>query len=156
MAKHSAGLLIYRRREGRLEVFLVHPGGPFWKNKDAGAWSIPKGEFGGDEDPLAAARREFAEETGFEAEGEFLSLTPVTQAGGKVVHAWAVEGDLDPEKIKSNSFTLEWPPRSGKEQEFPEVDRAGWFGIDEAKEKVNKAQVGLLEELAGRLGDIPS
>ena len=150
---------MYRRREGRLEVFLVHPGGPFWKNKDAGAWSIPKGEFGKGEDPLAAARREFAEETGFEAEGEFTALTAITQAGGKVVHAWAVAGDVDPEKIKSNTFTLEWPPKSGKEQEFPEVDRAGWFTMDEAKEKINKAQVGLLEELeelAGRLDDMSS
>lgn len=152
MAKQSAGLLMHRRRAGRLEVFLVHPGGPFWKNRDAGAWSIPKGEFGEGEDPLAAARREFAEETGFGAEGNFVALAPITQAGGKVVHAWAVQGDLDPEKIKSNTFTLEWPPKSGQEQEFPEVDRAGWFGIEEAKEKINRAQVGLLTELEARLG----
>jgi predicted NUDIX family NTP pyrophosphohydrolase len=152
MEKHSAGLLMYRRRAGRLEVFLVHPGGPIWKNRDAGAWSIPKGEYGPEEDPLAAARREFAEETGFAAEGDFMALAPITQAGGKVVHAWAVAGDLDPEKIKSNTFALEWPPRSGKEQEFPEVDRAGWFGIEEAKEKINQAQVGLLTELEARLG----
>ncbi len=151
MEKHSAGLLLYRRRAGRLEVLLVHPGGPFWKNRDAGAWSIPKGEFGPEEDALAAARREFNEETGFAAEGNFVALTPVTQAGGKVVHAWAVEGDLDPEKIKSNTFTLEWPPKSGQEQEFPEVDRAGWFGIEEAKEKINKAQRGLLAELEAGL-----
>ncbi len=147
MAKRSAGLLMYRRRAGRLEVFLVHPGGPFWKNKDAGAWSVPKGEFGPEDDALAAARREFTEETGFEASGDFFPLTPVTQAGGKVVQAWAVEGDLDPEKIKSNTFTLEWPPNSGNKQEFPEVDKAGWFGFEEAKEKINKAQVKLLEEL---------
>ncbi len=153
MTKLSAGLLMYRRREGRLEVFLVHPGGPFWAKRDVGAWSIPKGEFGGDEDPLAAARREFTEETSFTVEGDFAPLSPITQAGGKVVHAWAVEGDLDPEAIKSNTFTLEWPPKSGKEQEFPEIDRAGWFGIDEAKEKINKAQVGLLEELEKMLSD---
>ena len=151
MAKHSAGLLMYRRRAGSLEVFLVHPGGPFWKTKDAGAWSIPKGEYGGDEDPLAAARREFAEETGFGAEGNFVALSPIIQAGGKVVHAWALEGDLDSEEITSNTFTLEWPPKSGKEQEFSEVDKAGWFGIDEAKEKINKAQVGLLEDLGAKL-----
>lgn len=156
MAKRSAGLLMYRRRGGRLEVFLVHPGGPYWKNKDAGAWSIPKGEYGPEEDPLAAARREFIEETGFEAQGDFLALTPVTQAGGKVVHAWAAEGDLDPEQIKSNTFTLEWPPKSGREREFPEVDRAGWFSLEEAKQKINQAQVGLLEELAGKVGDVPS
>ncbi|MDI6853069.1 MAG: NUDIX domain-containing protein [Deltaproteobacteria bacterium] len=151
MAKRSAGLLMYRRRAGRLEFFLVHPGGPFWKNKEAGAWSIPKGEFGPEDDALAAARREFAEETGFEAEGDFFPLSPITQAGGKVVQAWAVEGDLDPEKITSNTFTMEWPPNSGKEVEFPEVDRAGWFSFEEAKEKINKAQVKLLEELKAKL-----
>jgi len=153
MPKQSAGLLLYRWREGRLEVFLVHPGGPFWRRKEAGAWSIPKGELSPGEDPLAAARREFAEETGFSVQGEFVPLAPVTQAGGKVVHAWAVEGELDPEKIKSNTFTLEWPPSSGREQEFPEVDRAAWFGLEEARDKINPAQRRLLEELAGKLGD---
>jgi predicted NUDIX family NTP pyrophosphohydrolase len=152
MAKHSAGLLMYRRRAGRLEVFLVHPGGPYWRNKDLKAWSIPKGEYGPEEDPLDAARREFAEETGFGAEGNFVALSPITQAGGKVVHAWALEGDLDPEEITSNTFTLEWPPKSGKEQEFPEVDKAGWFDLDTAREKINQAQVGLLEELEARVG----
>jgi predicted NUDIX family NTP pyrophosphohydrolase len=151
MKKHSAGLLIYRRREARLEVFLVHPGGPFWQNKDAGAWSIPKGEYGPEDDPLAAARREFTEETGFQVEGDFIQLSPVIQTGGKVVHAWAVEGDLDPETIKSNTFTLEWPPKSGRRQEFPEVDRAGWFGVEEAKAKINQAQVGMITELEGKL-----
>jgi predicted NUDIX family NTP pyrophosphohydrolase len=151
MAKQSAGLLMYRWREGRLEVFLVHPGGPFWAKKDSGAWSIPKGEFREDEDPLEAARREFAEETGFTAEGDFAPLAPITQAGGKVVHAWAVEGDCDPRKIKSNTFTMEWPPKSGQEQEFPEVDRAAWFDLDTARKKINKAQVGLLEELGKML-----
>jgi predicted NUDIX family NTP pyrophosphohydrolase len=152
MTKHSAGLLLFRRREGRLQVFLVHPGGPFWAKKDAGAWSIPKGEFTEAEEPLAAARREFAEETGFAAEGDFIPLGPVTQAGGKIVHAWALEGDLDPEAIRSNTFTLEWPPKSGKEREFPEVDRAGWFDLETAKEKINKGQVGLLAELEEILG----
>jgi predicted NUDIX family NTP pyrophosphohydrolase len=147
MTKQSAGLLLYRRRHGRLEVFLVHPGGPFWARKDAGDWSIPKGEFGEDEEPLAAARREFVEETGFVAEGDFMPLTPVTQAGGKVVYAWAVEGDCDPGALRSNTFTLEWPPKSGQEQEFPEVDRAGWFDLKTAKERINKAQIGLLQEL---------
>jgi len=153
MPKQSAGLLLYRWREGRLEVFLVHPGGPFWRRKEAGAWSIPKGELSPGEDPLAAARREFAEETGFSVQGEFVPLAPVTQAGGKVVHAWAVEGELDPEKIKSNTFILEWPPGSGREQEFPEVDRVAWFGLEEARDKINPAQRRLLEELAGKLGD---
>jgi|UniRef100_A0A7C5ALY2 predicted NUDIX family NTP pyrophosphohydrolase len=153
MGKQSAGLLLYRRRNGRLEVFLVHPGGPFWKNRDAGAWSIPKGEFGPDEDPLQAARREFLEETGFTAEGDFIPLTPVIQAGGKVVYAWAVEGDCDPDAIKSSTFTLEWPPKSGKEQQFPEVDRAGWFDLETASQKINQAQKALLKELEKRLSE---
>lgn len=147
MTRQSAGLLLYRRRAGRLEVFLVHPGGPFWKNKDEGAWSIPKGEYSIGEDPLAAARREFQEETGFAVEGDFIPLTPVTQAGGKVVQAWAVAGDCDPQKIRSNTFTLEWPPKSGKIREFPEVDRAGWFDLDTARKKINKAQAMFLDEL---------
>lgn len=147
MTKQSAGLLLYRRRAGHLEVFLVHPGGPFWKNKDEGAWSIPKGEYSMGEDPLAAARREFREETGFTVEGDFIPLTPVTQAGGKVVQAWALAGDCDPQKIRSNTFTLEWPPRSGKIREFPEVDRAGWFDLDTARKKINRAQVTFLDEL---------
>lgn len=151
MAKQSAGLLLYRRRAGRLEVFLVHPGGPFWKNKDEGAWSIPKGEYNMGEDPLAAARREFSEETGFTAEGDFIPLTPVIQAGGKVVQAWAVAGDCDPGQIRSNTFTLEWPPKSGKIREFPEVDRAGWFDLDTARKKINKAQVMWLDELEKRI-----
>ena len=148
MTRLSAGLLLYRRREGTLEVFLVHPGGPFWARKDAGAWSIPKGEIDPDEDPLAAARRELAEETGFVAEGRCWPLTPVTQAGGKTVRAWAVEGDADPAALRSNSFTIEWPPRSGRQQAFPEVDRAAWFGLELAREKINAAQVALLDELA--------
>jgi predicted NUDIX family NTP pyrophosphohydrolase len=147
MPKQSAGLLLFRERSGHLEVLLVHPGGPFWKNKDDGAWSIPKGEFSGDEDPLAAARREFEEETGFRAEGEAIALRPLKQAGGKVVHAWTLRGDLDAEAIRSNTFLLEWPPKSGRRQEFPEVDRATWFPLDVARRKILQGQVGFLEQL---------
>jgi predicted NUDIX family NTP pyrophosphohydrolase len=152
MPRTSAGLLMYRRREGALEVLLVHPGGPFWAKKDVGSWSIPKGEFGPDEDPLASAKREFEEETGFVAGGEFTSLRPVKQPGGKVVHAWVFEGDCDPKAIKSNTFSIEWPPRSGKMRTFPEVDRAEWFTIDAAKKKILKGQVGFIEELQQLLG----
>ena len=147
MAKTSAGLLLYRWREGRLEVFLVHPGGPFWARKDEGAWSIPKGELAAGEDPLVAARREFAEETGLVPDGAFVALTPLRQAGGKIVHAFALEGDCDPSAIRSNSFTIEWPPRSGERREFPEVDRAGWFALAEAQRKILKGQLGLLAQL---------
>ena len=139
---------MYRRRAGTLEVFLVHPGGPFWARKDAGAWSIPKGEIDPTEEPLAAARREFAEETGLAAAGAFRPLAPVTQAGGKIVQAWAVEGDLDPSILQSNTFSIEWPPRSGRQRTFPEVDRAAWFSLDVAREKINPAQAALLDELA--------
>jgi predicted NUDIX family NTP pyrophosphohydrolase len=148
MPKQSAGLLMYRRRAGGLEVFLVHPGGPFWARKDQGAWSIPKGEHPPDEDPLVAARREFAEETGIVPEGEFIALTPLRQSGGKIVQAFAFEGDCDPQAIRSNSFIIEWPPRSGQRREFPEIDRAGWFSLEAAKQKLLSAQVVLLEELA--------
>src|SRR5215472_17690164 len=127
MPKQSAGLLLCRQSGGRLEVLLIHPGGPFWAKKDDGAWSIPKGEFTSDEDPLAAARREFEEELGSVVEGEFMPLGAVKQPGGKVVHAWAVRGEFDPPRLKSNLFSMEWPPRSGRQQEFPEVDRAEWF-----------------------------
>jgi predicted NUDIX family NTP pyrophosphohydrolase len=150
MAKHSAGLLMYRRGRGELEVFLVHPGGPFWAQKDVGAWSIPKGEYRPGEDPLAAARREFREETGFSVAGEFIPLTPRKQPSGKIIQAWAVEGDCDAAAVRSNTFTLEWPPRSGRQQEFPEVDRAAWFTLTAAREKIIKGQVGFLDEL-GRL-----
>lgn len=152
MARESAGLLLYRRREGALEVFLVHPGGPFWARRDEGAWSVPKGEPGADEELLAAARREFAEETGHTAAGPFTPLTPRRQAGGKRVHAWAAEGDCDPVALRSNNFTLEWPPRSGRSQEFPEVDRAAWFPLDEARRRINKGQRGFLDELERLLG----
>jgi predicted NUDIX family NTP pyrophosphohydrolase len=138
---------MYRRRRGVLEVFLVHPGGPFWAGKDAGAWSIPKGEYTLAEDPLAAARREFTEETGLTAAGEFIPLTPLKQPGGKIIHAWAVQGDCDPGAIRSNTFSLEWPPRSGRRQDFPEVDRAAWFPLAAAREKITQGQLGFLEEL---------
>ena len=147
MARTSAGLLLYRWREGRLEVFLVHPGGPLWARKDQGAWSIPKGEFTAGEDPLLAARREVEEETGLVPDGAFVALSPLRQAGGKIVHAFALEGDCDPTAIRSNSFTIEWPPRSGQRREFPEVDRAAWFALAEAKRRILKSQLGLLEQL---------
>jgi len=153
MAQRSAGLLLYRRRQRGIEVLLVHPGGPFWARKDEGAWSIPKGEHGPGEDPLAAARREFAEETGATAPaGEFVALGAFRQSSGKIVEAWAVEGDFDPAALKSNAFTLEWPPRSGRMREVPEVDRAGWFAPEEAARKVLKGQRPILEALLQRLG----
>jgi predicted NUDIX family NTP pyrophosphohydrolase len=150
-SKKSAGLLMYRFRDGLPQVLLVHPGGPFWANKDRGAWSIPKGEYQIDEDPLEAARREFREETGFEARGKFLPLSPLKQPSGKMVSAWAFEGNADPGDLKSNTFLLEWPPRSGRQQEFPEVDRAEWFFLEEARRKIVPGQVGFLDELAKRL-----
>jgi predicted NUDIX family NTP pyrophosphohydrolase len=149
--KQSAGLLLYRIVKKQLQLFLIHPGGPFWKNKDAGAWSIPKGEFDDTEDPLEAAKRELKEETGLIIDGDFIELKPVKQRSGKTVYAWGIKGDVDAEKIKSNDFEMEWPPRSGKKQKFPEVDRAGWFSIEEAKEKINPAQFGLIEDLVEKL-----
>ncbi len=146
MSRTSAGLLIYRRLGSKLEVLLVHPGGPFWRNKDQGAWSIPKGEADDAEDLLAAARREFHEETGFQPDGPFLPLSPVRQKSGKTVHAWAIEGDLDPAAVRSNTFTMEWPPKSGKKTEFPEVDRAAFFDPETARQKINPAQAPLLDE----------
>jgi predicted NUDIX family NTP pyrophosphohydrolase len=144
----SAGLVLYRVRDGAPEVLLGHMGGPFWARKDEHAWSIPKGEHGDDEDPLAAARREFAEETGSPApDGEPLALGEVRQSGGKRVVAWAVEGDLDPATVRSNTFAMEWPPRSGRRQEFPEIDRAAWFALPVARAKVVKGQVPLLDAL---------
>jgi len=147
MAKISAGILMYRKRDGQLQVFLVHPGGPLWAKKDLGAWSVPKGETDPGEDPLSAARREFGEETGVKISGRVIQLSSVKLKSGKVVQAWAVEGDCDPETIRSNTFLMEWPPRSGRQQEFPEVDRAAWFELAEAKEKINEGQVPLIEEL---------
>ena len=149
--KNSAGILLHRLRGSGIEVFLVHPGGPFWAKKDARAWSIPKGEFEVGQDPLEAAKREFKEETGFAVEGNFIELTPVKQPGGKVVYAWAVMGDCEAESIKSNTFSLEWPPRSGKRKEFPEVDRAGWFTPEVAREKILKGQLNFLEELKRKI-----
>ncbi len=146
MKKTSAGILLYRRRE-ELEVFLVHPGGPFWAKKDLGAWSLPKGELDGDEDPLAAARRELAEETGFTVDGEFRALRPLRQPSGKTILAWAVEGDCDPAELRSNMFSMEWPPKSGKQQEFPEVDRGAWFPLAEARKRIIAGQAPFLEEL---------
>jgi len=151
MAKESAGLLVYRKRQGHFEFLLVHPGGPLWKNKDMGAWTIPKGEIQPGEDPLQAARREFHEELGFNLEGDFVELTPIRQKAGKLVRAWAIEADLNFANAKSNTFSLEWPPRSGKWQEFPEVDRALFYAIDPAREKINPAQVPLLEQLERKL-----
>ena len=148
MSKKSAGLLMYRWRNGILEVLLVHPGGPFWTKKDVGSWSIPKGEYTSEEeDPLEVAKREFQEETGFTASGEFIPLTPLKQPSGKIITSWAFEGDCDASAIKSNTFVIEWPPHSGRQQEFPEVDRAGWFSIPAAKEKIIKGQAGFLDEL---------
>jgi predicted NUDIX family NTP pyrophosphohydrolase len=147
VAKKSAGLLLFRGSAQSLEVLLVHPGGPFWAGKDDGAWSIPKGEFSDDEDPLAAARREFEEETGQPVAGEFVRLEPIKQPGGKVVLAWAVRGDFDPSRLRSNAFSLEWPPRSGQQREFPEVDRAAWFDLDVARRKILNAQSTLLDQL---------
>ncbi len=145
--KKTAGLLLYRIRDSAVEVFLVHPGGPFWAKKDQGAWSIPKGEFADDEQPLSAAKREFQEETGFAMEGNFMALAPLKQRSGKLVYAWVLEGDCDAGAIKSNLFSMEWPPRSGKRQEYPEVDRASWFTLESAKRKIVLGQIGFLEEL---------
>jgi len=157
MAKKSAGLLMYRFKDNELEVFLVHPGGPFWAKKDLGSWSIPKGEYAVDEEvPLDVARREFREETGYEANGDFTPLTPLRQPGQKIITAWAFEGDCDAGKIKSNTFKMQWPPKSGKEMEFPEVDRAQWFTIPVAKQKLLKGQAGFLEELCQILNYVPS
>lgn len=148
MPKKSAGLLLYRRtNESGIQVLLVHPGGPFWRNKDEGAWTIPKGEFD-DEDPLEAARREFKEETGFAPpDGQYIPLTPIKQKNGKIVHAWAVEGDFDPARLNSNDFETEWPPKSGRTQKFPEVDRAEWFAPDVARQKMLSGQGALVAEL---------
>jgi predicted NUDIX family NTP pyrophosphohydrolase len=151
MSKQSAGLLMYRHRNEAPEVFLVHPGGPFWAKKDLGAWTIPKGEYAVDEEPLAAARREFEEETGFTANGEFLDLGAIKQAGGKLVRVWAFEGDCDPNALVSNRFQMEWPPRSGRLTEFREVDRGAWFSLAEAADRILASQKPLLNLLADRL-----
>ncbi len=147
MPKRSAGLLLFREVSGHLEVLLVHPGGPFWASKDDGAWSIPKGEFGPDESPLEAARREFEEETGFAPSGEVIPLEPLRQPGGKLVFAWALRADFDPAALKSNTFSVEWPPNSGRRQEFPEVDRAAWFSLEAARRKILRGQAPFLRQL---------
>ncbi len=154
-AQTTAGLLMYRSTGEGIEVFLVHPGGPFWAKKDEGAWSIPKGLPDKDEDLLAAAKREFHEETGFTAEGDFTPLGAFKQPGGKTVHAWAVEGDCDPSKLVSNLFEMEWPPKSGRRARFPEVDRAGWFHPHEAQTKILRAQQPILHKLFALAGVVP-
>jgi predicted NUDIX family NTP pyrophosphohydrolase len=151
LPRRSAGLLLFRRRNRRLEVFLAHPGGPFWEKKDLGAWTIPKGEYEPDEEPLHAARREFKEETGFKVDGEFLGLGTVRQNSGKIVAAWAVEGDCDPEKLVSNYCQVEWPPRSRRMIDVPEVDRGAWYSIDEARAKIFTAQAPFLDRLLQKL-----
>jgi predicted NUDIX family NTP pyrophosphohydrolase len=146
MPRVSAGLLMYRVHNGRVQMLLAHPGGPFFKNKDDGAWSIPKGEIELGEDLLEAAKREFEEETGVTPTGPFTALRPVKQKGGKIVHAWAFEGDCDPRAIVSNKFTMEWPPKSGREMEFPEIDRADFFAVGAARRKIKAGQEALIEE----------
>ena len=149
--RKSAGILLYRIKDSFPEFFLVHPGGPFWRGKDKAAWSIPKGEFPEDEEPLTAAKREFEEETGKKISGSFIELNPVKQKGGKLVYAWAIEGEIDADKIISNTYKIEWPYKSGKWQTYPEVDKAGWFTVVEAKEKINPAQSALIDDLLSRL-----
>ena len=146
--KKSAGLLMYRRSgDGTLQVLLAHPGGPFWRARDDEAWTIPKGEYEAPEEPLAAARREFDEETGFEAAPPFLPLGEIVQKSGKRITAWAVEGDCDPLQLRCNTFEMEWPPRSGRRQSYPELDRVGWFSLDEARRKIIPAQRALIDRL---------
>jgi len=145
--KQSAGILLFRKTNSILEVFLVHPGGPFFKNKDEGSWSIPKGEFLDDEEALTAAKREFEEETGQAIDGNFISLGSIKQKNGKTVYTWAVEGDINHETILSNTCEIEWPPRSGKKLTIPEIDRAAWFEVVEAKRKINTAQAELIDRL---------
>lgn len=147
MPKKSAGVLLYRLHEDGPEVLLVHPGGPYWEKKDSGAWSIPKGELIGDESPLEAAKREFLEETGCDAADNLVPLTPLAQPSGKLVYCWATIGDCDESAVKSNTFMMEWPPRSGKHAEFPEIDRAGWFPLAQAREKISSGQKGFIDQL---------
>jgi predicted NUDIX family NTP pyrophosphohydrolase len=152
MPKHSAGILLYRFREGILEVLLVHPGGPFWARKDRAAWSIPKGQYEEGEDPLEAAKRELAEETGIRLDSPLIDLGELRQPSGKIVHAWAASQDCDPSGIRSNSFTMEWPPNSGKLQEFPEIDRGAWYPTGVAKSKLHKGQAAFIDRLVKLLG----
>ena len=147
MSLNSGGILLFRFRDGKLEVLLVYPGGPFWVRKDEGAWSIPKGLFEEQESPLNAAKREFKEETGFDAIGEFIELGELKQPSRKIVHAWALEMDLNETEVVSNKFSLEWPKRSGVVKEYPEIDRASWFDIDQARKKIQKGQMGFIDRL---------
>ena len=151
MPKRSAGILLYRRRNHLLEVFLVHPGGPYWAKKDLGAWTIPKGEYGPEEDALVAAQREFREETSFQPAGPFMPLDTIRQASGKLVTAWAFAGDCDPAQLVSNTCMVEWPPHSKRRVEIPEIDRGGWFGLDEAEQRIRREQAPLLVALAKKL-----
>ena len=151
MAKRTAGILLFREAPGGLEVLLVHPGGPFWTKKDEGAWTIPKGLVDDGEDPFDAAKREFREETGGSPDGDAIALEPVRQPSGKVIHAWALRGEFDPATLTSNTFSMEWPPHSGQQREFPEVDRAGWFSMEQAGRKILKGQAPLLGDLRRKL-----
>src|SRR5262245_9101176 len=152
MPERSAGILVYRRRPHAIEVFLAHPGGPFWAKKDDHAWSIPKGLYAETEDPLAAAKREFEEETSMSIGGRFLPLGEFRQPGGKLITVFAIEAEVDESRVKSNHFEMEWPPKSGRRQSFPEIDRARWFDIETAAHKLHKGQVSMLQALASELG----
>jgi predicted NUDIX family NTP pyrophosphohydrolase len=152
MIIHSAGILLYRFQGMRLQVLLVHPGGPFWSGKDEGAWSIPKGVFGEDESPLQAAKREFLEETGSAVDGQFIELGTIRQPSRKIVHVWALASDLDTKGVESNKFLLEWPKKSGIMREFPEIDRADWFYIEQARCRIQKGQAGFIDRLVKALG----
>jgi predicted NUDIX family NTP pyrophosphohydrolase len=149
--KQSAGIILYRFREEELEIFLVHPGGPFWQNKDEGSWSIPKGEFQDHEDPLDAARREFEEETGSKLSGDFIELNSIKQKGRKIVYAWALQGNIDADNIISNTFSIQWPPKSNKLVTYPEIDRAAWFTANIACTKINSSQINLIKDLKSKL-----
>jgi predicted NUDIX family NTP pyrophosphohydrolase len=155
MTARSAGILLYRQHHGEWQVFLAHPGGPYWVHKDIGAWTIPKGEYHDGEDPLQAAQREFMEETGFSAQAPFIPLEPVRQGNGKWVSAWAAEGEIDPTKLRSNLFSIEWPPHSGNMQQFPEVDRGAWFSLAEARVKMIAGQAPLLDQLLTIISNLP-
>jgi predicted NUDIX family NTP pyrophosphohydrolase len=155
MKRVSAGLLMFRRRHSDLEVLLVHPGGPYWRKKDLGSWSIPKGEYTEGETALAAAMREFEEETGIKPSGEFTPLDDIRQPSGKIITAWAFEGDCSPAEIRSNLFSMEWPPKSGETREFPEIDRASWFSLENARARILKGQAGFLDRLISRVQSMP-
>jgi predicted NUDIX family NTP pyrophosphohydrolase len=151
MPKKSAGILLYKFKDKQVQIFLLHPGGPFFKNKDNGVWSIPKGEFQDDEDPLAAAKREFTEETGHTIDGKFVALQPIKIKSGKIISAWAVEGQIAADRVNSNLFEMEWPPRSGKMTSFPEIDKGEWFNLDEARIKITPGQLPLIDQLIALL-----